>query len=87
LRKSYTIGDYLYEIDTWEKDVFPLPYLEIEILKKKGKLKEGLEQIFSKKEIKKLILSKDSITELKEMYEKSTNNVFKVLYAEEYNKK
>jgi adenylate cyclase class 2 len=74
MRKSYELNGYLYEIDSWNSEVFPIPYLEIEALDPKLSINKGLQQIWSKKEIKNLILSNDSILDLHEFYFKATNN-------------
>jgi adenylate cyclase class 2 len=29
-RESYRIGNILYEIDTWDENIYPKPYLEVE---------------------------------------------------------
>lgn len=70
-RKSYKLGDFLYEMDEWEKHIFPVPYLEMECLNHKKSVNKGLEQIWSKKEIKNLILCTDGISDLRDLYEKT----------------
>ncbi len=35
LRKSYLYDGILFEIDEWDKDIYPEPYLEIEVTNKK----------------------------------------------------
>lgn len=70
-RVSYTLGDYLYEIDEWDKDTFPIPYLEIECLNPKKGINKGMEQIWSKKEIKKLLLCTDGICDIHDLYVKT----------------
>jgi AraC-like DNA-binding protein len=39
-RKSYKLNGYLYEIDKWDENTFPIPYLEIEALDPKLSIKE-----------------------------------------------
>lgn len=43
-RESYQISDVLYEIDIWDKDVYPYPYLEVEAPNQQS-LEKGLENI------------------------------------------
>lgn len=43
-RESYELNGILYEIDEWEKDMFPHPYLEVEAPDQKS-LEKGIEMI------------------------------------------
>lgn len=43
-RISYRYEDILFEIDTWDKDTYPYPYLEIEVKDKKS-LKKAIKLI------------------------------------------
>lgn len=63
-RQSYSIGDYLFEIDEWNKAVYPTPYLEIEVNDPKLKVYDGLRLLWNEDEIKNLTLSKESIIDL-----------------------
>lgn len=51
-RRSYVYDDIMFEIDTWDKETYPRPYLEIEVA--------GSEEL--EKAIKLLGLDKDQIT-------------------------
>ena len=58
-RKSYVYDNILFEIDQWEADIYPKPYLEIEV-----KCKEDLERAIALLGINREDISVKSIDEL-----------------------
>lgn len=87
-RKSYKLGDFLYEMDEWDRSIFPVPYLEMECLNHKKSVTKGLEQIWTKKQIKDLILCTDGISDLRDLYEKTQiHPLMKVLDSSKKDKK
>lgn len=62
-RKSFLLNGILFEIDTWDKDTYPEPYLEIEV-----KNEEKIEEALSLLEINKEYVSTKSIEELRKEY-------------------
>lgn len=60
-RKSYIYGPYRFDFDTWDKDTYPKPYLEIELPSQ-----ENLEDLLMLLDIPKACVSNKSIKELRE---------------------
>ena len=58
-RKSYIYDNILFEIDEWDKDIFPRPYLEIEVTGK-----EDLDKAIELLNIDKKNITAKSIDEL-----------------------
>ncbi|SKA85242.1 adenylate cyclase, class 2 [Caloramator quimbayensis] len=59
-RESYSIDNSLIEIDTWDKDVFPEPYIEIE-----AACEEDIFNLLSKLNINKNKATSKSLEEIK----------------------
>lgn len=59
-RVSYRYDNILFEIDTWDKDTYPRPYLEIEVEKE-----EDIEKALVILELDRTQLSTKSIAELR----------------------
>lgn len=58
-RKSYIYDNILFEIDEWDKDIFPRPYLEIEVTSK-----DDLDKAIKLLNIEKQNITAKSIDEL-----------------------
>lgn len=59
-RKSYLYGNIRFDLDTWDKDTYPYPYMEIEVMEAKD-----LDKAISLLEINPNNISTKSIMELK----------------------
>ena len=59
-RTSYELGDVRFDLDTWDKDTYPHPYMEIEV-----KDEDELEDVIKLLEIPRENISLKSILELK----------------------
>lgn len=60
LRESYLIGNTLIEFDTWDKDVFPYPYIEIE-----AQCEKDIFDLLDKLKIDKSLATSKSLEEIK----------------------
>lgn len=59
-RTSYELGDARFDLDTWDKDTYPYPYMEIEV-----KHEDELEEMIKLLDIPKENISLKSILELR----------------------
>lgn len=59
-RKSYTYDNIIFEIDTWDKETYPKPYLEIEM-----SAEEDLERVIELLQLDREQITSKSIDELR----------------------
>lgn len=86
-RESISYDDYLFEFDSWNEEVLPIPYMEIEFMcvsKKQSTDKIYqvmqhmlLRDLFTKKERNALIISTEGIMDISEYYKKTMSKAYK----------
>ncbi|WP_180339332.1 class IV adenylate cyclase [Peptoniphilus catoniae] len=65
-RTSYIYKNMKFEFDSWDKETYPFPYIEVEF-----RCKEDLYDVLNKLNVDKRAISTKSIAELKKIYKNS----------------
>lgn len=74
IRKRYLLEEYRIEFDSWNKESFPFPYIEVE-----AKSPQALDDFLSRFNIDRKYVSTASILELKKAWEAGEEEIIKIM--------